>query len=223
MEHHAILKMVIDMDGMIEVSYVSDEELKQMKISEKFSFDSIPTFFAGSMGYKDMQCIRPVIKSKKMYQYAKKHCKVNNEGVEIFAFGEYPMDFDRPNQRLILDFLEINTKKQYHDLCNPEHFVDECFYGTKKYVVFPTFKWATWVRVKPVEWIIDDENQMLISRRKIASVPTDELAAKKVLNTIFLKDIISSGIKKFKHTYISKKVGVEENTELEEEHKNKVR
>ena len=203
----------------LNISYISDEDLMKEKISGVFKFNSLPTFYASFVGSNDAPAVRPVIKSRNLYNYAKKHSRTINDGVEVFVFGEYPMDFDRPNQKALFG-KTLNTNKKYHNLCNPKQYIDECLCGKKKYVVFPTLKWATWVSVKPIEWIIDDEKQMLISRYKIISIPIKDTNIDYILNNVFLDDIISSGFKKVKDAIARKKIIVGDETISDEQEYN---
>lgn len=117
--------------------------------------------------------VRPVIKVNNLEEVIKDCKKTDENGIEIVEYGEFP-DFDK-QINVTGNLLEAETfylpenkkdpktgrKNNNNDFCLETIPVKSYFYNGKKVAEYK----GKYYEVKPIEFLIDRENEMLISKK----------------------------------------------------------
>lgn len=183
----------------LEYDFVTEDDLE--KYNEDFFTEEEKD--KGDTDFARYPSSRVTIKSNKMYLYAKKHCrKLGNR--EVFNFGVYPQDSD--NSFRFNNVNGIPTGKEFTEILGRSIFPEELI-GTKKYIIVNRLNpinipFREYIQIKPIEWLIDDKTQSLVSRYAIVGLPKDRTEGYRFLNEVFAHDIEPKGIRKFRHNII---------------------
>ena len=158
--------------------------------------------------------IKPIIRSKVIYDEAIKRSKRNSDGLLVCEYGEYPCEVaSKKEQGILNDALKTGkgislTKDSYTIILDGKTVSLPVYeYGKDRYVLLPvdvrikntklsngiSYKNgdSTWVKIKPVEWIIDEETESLISLYGvIGNIPSEYV--KFFVSNILINEIIRS-------------------------------
>ncbi len=117
--------------------------------------------------------IRPVLRlSTEKFNEIKTMSSVCENGVYEVNFGEYPQDAPDASTQIILEFIFLEnrltkTGKSYNF---GDSLYEEYEYDRKKYVRKKSINGDyLWIEVSPVTWLVDDKQQILISKRCLLS------------------------------------------------------
>ena len=155
--------------------------------------------------------IRPIITSQIIYNELFEKSVLNDDGLRTVFFGEYPQDVPGKNMQKVLNKAfkigSVTKSNECYTIISYGKSVQlpVYLYAGKKYVLVSAdvainnsrlsnnIKYkdgeSTWVEVKPIEWIIDEKSQSLITKKGlIGNVDSSHL--RMFYNEFLIEDIL---------------------------------